>query len=686
MNFDSFSFLMPSQISPGRRSFFFFILILVVLATIHVTFYLNGEHHLYVNDYRNYWIAYWKSGLQFKQSAWEWARALREGIWASDYNSLPAALLLPFSLAMGYERYGYILGAALTYLIPVVVLSGKAASLVVRDSVSDTRPFYIFAIAAACFVPFWVPTLRGYVDIVGLIPFALAFILVRTAGFGLRIRPGLAILLGLAIWMPFLFRRWYAFSVVAFVLTAPIYCIVRACIDSHVRWTRATRNTTINFAIAGIFSVGACLLAQGGLVKTILQTSYSSIYVAYQRSTFDHFMDLWRSFGGLYLLLAVAGLNFLWKTPSKRIDVSFIAANAILLFVLFTRTQGFGMHHYLPLAFWIYLLMCVGLWSVLLLFSAPFGWKISVVTVASLLILAATFYRSGIGAAMGGAVLPSVVYNNKIGDEVAYRSLALQLDKLVKPDEKWTAFASDVILNRDVLLSVSNELLADRAVDTSHVDLIQMLSVAPFMARYAVVSDPVLTHLPQGTQTVITIPARSILEGKGIGAAYKRVGPIFQITDSVKALVYEKTRPFTRVEVDEMLAEFFARYPEWRAVYENEIFKLAMTATTKVGDQWGKFEFEPKGLISIHPGETKPTIASFTGMSKKLSLSVAPACPGSDGVDVLLRSDGHDLVHLVVEPGETVTLPTTNLTINYELTVSKRANAWCDLVSVTLAN
>lgn len=225
-----------------------FTLCFMVLATAHVALYLRGEQHLYVHEHRNYWIAYWKSGIQFTLSFVDWANTLKESIWASDYNSLPAALLLPFSLFMGYDRFGY-----------------------------------------------------------------------------------------------------------------------------------------------------------------------SSIYVAYQRPAIEHFRDLWSQFGGLYLLLAVVGQAFLLNTPSKRADVVFINANIVLLFFLFTRTQGFGIHHYLPLVFWIYLLMCLGLWQLLSLTStAPRCAAIALLAV-SVLIMISSFYRTNLGAKPGGEVLPRTAYNNQVG-------------------------------------------------------------------------------------------------------------------------------------------------------------------------------------------------------------------------------------------------------------------------------
>ncbi|QRQ88157.1 hypothetical protein [Cupriavidus oxalaticus] len=667
----------------NRPAVVLFALLFAAMATVHVALYLHGEHHLYVNDFRNYWIAYWKSSMQFTQNIGDWARQLRGEIWASDYNSLPAALLLPFSLVFGYDRYGYILGATLTYLLPVVLLSAKAASLILRDDEKPTLAFVLAAIIAACYVPYWAPTLMGWVDIAGLIPFVLAFVIVRTAGFGKRVRPGMAILFGLLLWMPFLMRRWYAFSIIAFILTAPIYCMVLARIESEEAWGKAFLRTAANFAVAGMFALTCLLIAQGGLVQSILKTSYSSIYIAYQRPPFEHLHDFGAHFGVLYLALALMGQLFIFKSALKRAEVIFINANIFLLFSLFTRTQGFGPHHYLPLAFWVYLLICCGVWQILS--SNPKAMRGAIVCVAlpAVFVFVASVYR--IDSRTKWAGLPRPAYNNQIGYEKVYKQLVYELNEIMKPGETFTVFASSMTLNRDVLLSASKEQLAGKDVDTSHVDLVQGLSVAPFMARYAVVADPIPTHLPEGMQTVITIPAQAILSGRGIGAAYKRLEGKYAITDDVTAYIYEKTRPYTLSEVEILLDDFYKRHPDWRQTYGNLMFKLAMTSELELGDQWGKFEYEPGGRIEIHPGEKKPTRAFFSGVSSELALSVAAPCPGSDGVDVQLNAGGGKVAHFEVAPRGVVNLPTADPAATYELIVSKRANAWCDLVSLTSA-
>jgi hypothetical protein len=658
-------------------------LVLIAFATIHVSLFLVGEHHVYVNDFRNYWIAYWQSSLRFTESIYTWARHLRAEIWASDYNSLFAAPLLPFSLTFGYARIGFIIAVAITYLIPTVLLSAIAACLVVRDKNTPTITFITFSAIAVLYTPYWRPTLLGFPDIVGLIPLALAFIFMKTARFGNRIRPSLALLFGMLIWMPFLFRRWYAFSIVAFALSAPLYCFVVAVVEGRNSWRIALKNTVLNFAIAGVASVLLVLLTQGGLVQTVLKTSYSTIYIAYQRPMSGHLRDIVDNFGLVYLALALLGHALLFLSPIRRIDILFIDANLVLLFALFTHTQGFGPQHYLPVAFWLLLLICLGVWLIISFTTTltPFI-RIGILTTLVLMFFA-SFYRSDAWPKWTGALFPITTYNNQIGNEAEYVKLAKAVNKYVKPSEKFTVFASSMVLNRDVLLSASREVLAGKDLDISHVDLIQGLSVVPFTAKFAVVADPVQIHLPPTTQSVVTIPTLAILSGQGIGAAYRRLNGEFAISNGVKAYIYEKTRPFTADEVDAFLAEFYKVYPEWRQTYGTSAVKLALTSAVELGDRWGRLDFVQDAGLIAHPGHTTPTVITFPGVGGILRLAVRPPCAGADGVTVRL-TEGETVVYQAdIGPAGTTNLPLTDKDKTYTLTLSKRGNPWCDAVTIS---
>ncbi|QRM28278.1 hypothetical protein [Microvirga sp. VF16] len=657
-------------------------IILTILATVHVVFFVQGEHHVYVNDFRNFWIAYWESSLRFKESVYYWAVHLRNEIWASDYNSMPAVLLLPFSLTFGYARVGYILGVALTYFVPVALLSATAAYLTVQPKSKQTFAFVAFSMFAGLYVPYWTPTLLGFPDIVGLIPLALAYIVIRTTGLGYRVRPGVALLLGALIWMPFLFRRWYAFTIVALALSAPLYCLVGAVIEKGISWRDALRSTTVNFAIGGATSAALALMLQGGLIQTVLNTSYSSIYVAYQRPAWGHITNLWQTFGTIYLALAVAAQAFLFGSLRKRLDVLFININIAVIFALFTQTQGFGPQHYLPLAFWFFLLSCLGLsllWSSM---AKPVPAVAAGQALVALGVFAASFYHSIPRPQWASVLLPRPTYKNLIGNQREYVRLTKRLNKLLEPGEKFTVFASSMSLNRDTLLSASREALAGKDLDASHVDLIQGLTVSPFMAQYAVLSNPILTHLPENTQSVITIPAKAILSGQGIGAAYKRIDGSFRIANGLEAFIYEKQRPFTSAEVNALLEEFYAIYPSWRDVYGNAAFRLAMTSAIELGNKYGRFEYAASGELIVHPGETAPTRFTFLSSGAPLRLTVGAPCADADGVDVQLLRAQETITHIEIAPEGTATLSLPDAGAMLTIVISKRGNPWCDVVRI----
>jgi len=674
---------MFSVIGVKKSAFFALALGAIVASAIHVWYYVGNEQHTYAWDYRNYWIWYWQSGVRFSESVQSWLAHLRDDIWQSDYNTSSVAMLLPFSLLFGYSRSGFILGLALSYLVPVALLSAATAALIVRDRSSPTLFFLVFSAFAALYVPYWAPTLRGYPDIVGLIPLTLAFVVVKTSGFGHRFRPGYALLLGVLIWMPFLFRRWYAFSIVAFTLTAPLYSIALELAERRVSWASTLRNIVLNYAIAGMCSTALALGMQGGLINTILSTSYSDIYVAYQRPLWSHIIDFLGTFGGFYLAMALCAQFAFLKSRRIIIDVLFLNINIAVIFALFTRTQGFGLHHYLPISLWLLILSCVGLWLILSSFARLRSFAGLLICIVASAVWANSLYR-GVGRPeWANFVLPGQNVSLRTGSGTGYTRLVERLHARLRSGDKFTVFASSLLLNRDALLSISYESLAGRDVEISHVDLIHGLNVGPFMARYAVVADPVQTHLPAFTQSVVTIPATAILTGNGIGAAYRRVGNGVTLARGVKAYIYEKLRPFTASEVRALLSEFYKLYPEWRKVHENAAFMIAMTSTTELGDVWGSFDYNSGGQLIIHPGETTPTRFTFPSVGRTLRLTARPACPRSDGVDVELKAGESVISQVTILPGASATLDLHGDVSNYTVTIDKRSNPLCD--SVTLS-
>src|SRR5262249_46656644 len=82
---------------------------------------------------------------------------------------------------------------------------------------------------------------------------------------------------------------------------------------------------------------------------------------AFQITAIEHVESLVNVFGPVHLLLALIGLVIGIANRSRRPATLFVFFNISLLYALFTRTQAFGPHHYLPVAFWIFSLDAIAI-------------------------------------------------------------------------------------------------------------------------------------------------------------------------------------------------------------------------------------------------------------------------------------------------------------------------------------
>ena len=200
--------------------------------------YVAAEHPAYVWDYGAYW-GYFKNYSHLISSGAPWFAQFRQEVGSLDYNPLAAVLLYPFYLISGDGRTSYIVGICLLYLLPAVVVTSRLALL----AAPMTNAILIFVMALT-YVPFWTPSLRGMVDIVGLIPLGLATLLVLRTEF-LSQRPIRdAILLGILIYLPFVLRRWYAYSIVTFLILGFVFGVV-CRLRSGKPWPKAIISTAL---------------------------------------------------------------------------------------------------------------------------------------------------------------------------------------------------------------------------------------------------------------------------------------------------------------------------------------------------------------------------------------------------------------------------------------------------------
>lgn len=603
--------------------------------------FVASENQAYTWDSRFYWVVWNEYTGLLHDSFIQWLGSISSSVYSADYNPLPIIALIPFNYLPIGNREAYILGVYILYLLPFSYIAMRLFASAANIDKKYQPCVFIFI---ASFIPFITPTLRGYPDIVGMIPLSLCCLILfkvnilNYRGFRFVL---LAIAMGVLLWLPFAFRRWYAYSVVSLFITLPLLNTFLFGGSAKFSKERIFKYF-IFFTISGVVVISAVWFFQFELAKRILTTNYSDIYSAY-KATEEVTFFVTLNYAGLYLMpLIFLGVAYIIFGVSFRLKIlcAFALANFIITYIIFTRTQTPGMQHGMPLCFWLAILV---LSALKLFFDKLNKGLATTLTIAFSLLTAAVFistYSKPFGKPEWvSRYLPGKEYPLRLENFDHYHALVAFMSARVGADDKVAVFASSGSLNNDLFAAISPPSFVSHIANVSQVDLRDKLATEAFRSRYAIVTDPTQTHLDIHGQQVISLPNNLILEGKGIGDAYKRVSQPFILSGGVQAYVYEKTRPYTIDEYRSLIDELARSYPSWKAEYENNLTESYLSAAVQKGDIWGQFSMYSDGRIYAHPGATTPTIVRmFVGEYDTLRItSVNKNCGQTDGVKVILE-------------------------------------------------
>lgn len=663
-----------------------FIASIAILSAFCYSF-VASENQAYTWDSRFYWVVWNEYTVLLQDSFRQWIGSIASSVYSADYNSLPIIALIPFNYLPIGNREAYILGVYILYLLPFAYIAMRLFA----DAAGIDKKYRIYVfVFFASFIPFITPTLRGYPDIVGMIPLSLCCWILANVNVikyrGVRFIL-LAVALGILLWLPFALRRWYAYSVVSLFITLPFLNTFLFGADAKFSKERVFKYFSF-FTVSGLVVILAVYFFQFELAKRILTTNYSDIYSAY-KATEEATFYITIGYAGLYLVpLVVLGVIYVLCGKSYRLKVlcAFALANFIITYIIFTRTQTPGMQHGMPFCFWLAILVLAAL--KLGFDKLKKGWAISLTVVFSLLTIAifvSTYSKPFGQPALVSQYLPGKEYPLRLDNFNHYHELITFINDRTDSDDKVAVFASSGSLNNDLFSAISPPAFASHIAAVSQVDLRDKLAFDAFNSRFAIVTDPAQTHLGNNGQQVIYLPNNLILEGKGIGAAYTRVSHPFILSGDVRAYVYEKNRSYTVDEYRNMIDEFSRSYPSWKAEYEDNITESYLTASVKKGDVWGQFSMYSEGKIYAHPGATTPTVVRmFVGEYDTLRFtSVNKNCGQTDGVKVLIKDATHSVEkHIATE--ESVVFDMRDFhNKNITLIIDNNGSSACDSLDIS---
>ena len=491
--------------------------------------YISQSSYIYYWDTANYWITARNiaSGEVFEH----FFSDLYDSILTMDYNYLAGLLSAIFAWIFGGSRTVFILSIIICYYVP-------SAYIIYGFCQKAKHPVVLAAAIMLGFPVILFLGISGFVDIGGLVACLACFRLYRAQRYPIQRYFFIGLLLAAII----LFRRWYAFFSVSFLVAMAVDILVMK---------KDARLFLVSVFSAGMF-LGAFFMP---LVTGKLLTDYSALYEGYQFALSVDFKLFTRYFGLILPAVLLTG-TVIYSVRCNR-SLIFCWIQMIVCFLLFVRTQTHGQQHlllYIP--------------SLLIITAALIEQLGKIGTMAALLsgciICANTFIDrkqpESISEISHYALIPDFSMLPRTRDDIPeLLEIKGYLDDLCPNGETVGVLASSFRLNKDLLENIemsfniidehTSQLVELPAVDSRDSDFSALYNV-----DYILVAFPAQTHLAPENQRVVTEAVRSFEENTDIATAYEEDGVEFEI-DGMRVKIYKKLRPNTEAEI----AEFESR-------------------------------------------------------------------------------------------------------------------------------
>ena len=536
------------RLSCGRT---FLVMILVV--NILTALYSAGSATIYYWDSAIYWNS--STLLAGQTLGLAQLRLVLESVVTSEYNYL---LSWPISLVMRLlctGRYVYNLAVANLYVLPA--LAGMLAL---------GRRTRHGGVLLACAAPMLLYTaLTGFVDVAAAGAGIWAFVIYTDES---RPQGARGMLTGALLTLVFLLRRYFFFFTVSFGMAALAALAVR----------RDQRKSFAALCASGV--VCALFFGQGFLMHQVLGGNYFDTYSAYNQGRRVDAVMLCRYFGWIVLTLALAAAIWvLLRRPRARYAALLTLTQPLLCLFLFTRVQSHGQQHlllYLPA---LCAALALGLEALPRVPLSEIGaWALS------LCVLGSSFLPreqpSNPQQITTLSPLPAFTYvppqRSDISQLVALR---VYVDSLSATEPRTAAIvASSFTFNSSIYAAALRSVGIPEPEDPgtaittfATVDKRDGFSWAALECDYLIVAAPIQYHLGADNQHLVTVLARPVLEGTGIGTAYERLDVSFHLQDGVTVYIYRRTRDITAEEYRAISDELTALYPEYAEQYRSPV-------------------------------------------------------------------------------------------------------------------
>jgi hypothetical protein len=548
----------------------------LLAANLFAWTYVSSERFIYYWDLANYWDRFIRLTHLFEADP---LSAIQKTVWSlqrDDYNFVPVVPFVPIGLLLGVDRPVYILCIVNLLALPAIItlhlLCRQAAPPPESNNESSGSHLFVPVLVALTTPQFWIPILRGFVDVGGaaLINMAL-FLHFQTPIQKQSVKRlmGLGAILGGMV----LFRRWYAFWAAAFLAALPLEAALTASPGRGARWETFMTSLKKVFLL-GALSLAFVALPMGPKFLEMTRTDYVDQFTAYRQGTSLQSilrapLHLATYFGTLPTLLFLSAFLYALYLPRTRRVSLFLGMQGIIALALFSRVHPLDPYNvYLLLPSMLFLLS-ISTIEALRRIERSVHRVAFISLVASIYI--AGFSKVLLAPSQAGkiqelAAVPSLWFSRNQAPPLARNDLEeigrllATLDPLLKnPKETAYVLSSSRVLNDDILrhahrIFQGSRDLGKQLPHTHHVDRRDGFPRALLTARYVVIGRPIQYHLAPEHQQAIGAPAEAILQHRHIGKSYVKLPYTFHLAEGVEAEIYERVETLRKEDIRTLLS------------------------------------------------------------------------------------------------------------------------------------
>ncbi|WP_252247654.1 hypothetical protein [Clostridium sp. ZS6] len=536
-------------------------------------FYLRYEKFIRFWDFSGYWGSTIINSNLFEENVINGIKVLINTIFNDEYNSLPPLFLQSIFSISEKSKWAYILSVFIIYTIPVIACFSTIISRSIKSNRTlDFNIKFIIGIVILVFSPgLNYPALLGYLDIIGVVFICIILVVIKDYDF-IEINLKKMTLIGIALILLFLSRRWYAYWIVGYFIALFIsYFITDIFINKQYS---VFLKRIKNICIFGIILLSIVLIFLFPTVKRILQSNFSFAYSAYKFGGIGYeVLELIKSLGIIPTLLMASGIIISIKDREKRNFSLILFIIPIVAIVLFNFIQTMGPHHrylLLPSAIYFQAIGCISILDICKKTNLKnvIGFSFIAIYILNFIISINGYETKNLfsNTFCKPIIMTSYDENGKIVSFIE--------EKYMNTGEKTYVLASSSNYNGGIIDSyyMPDFKMRNMIYNVSNVDLRDGFPAEFLTAKYVIVVDPIQYHLKAEDQRIIGILAKAILNEPTISKHYE-IEKVEQGRSGEKIYYLRQETPLDDEAKQFFVNEFNKYYKEFAELFENRILK-----------------------------------------------------------------------------------------------------------------